>query len=984
MTKAYCLVLFIFIASALFGQKYSFVTYSTEEGLPQSQVTAICQDDKDYLWVGTIGGLAKFGGNKFISYSSVDGLLNNRITTLEFFDETIWVGHDGGISSIKHGVINSIPYTGTANERSRNVSKIIQFQQRIIVCSNGGGLFEKVNNKLVKINLSNEDFERIRDAYVYNGKLYFATKGGVLVTSDLKSFEKLEGLNDGTFSGVTGYGDKLVFSTYNSGVFVRDMKSNKQKFIDPIRLKYSVSGCYLDRSNQIWLTTLDGVIKIDGKYRLTFFDEQNGMPVNMISCIFNDNTGNIWIGSQGKGVFRFPTSDFKYYDQTTGFPTDLFLSGFQDENGDYYFGTYDKGIVKRSRSGQISTINSRELIIWSALPNCDGKHWFGSSNSLMSLDKKGRITYYVQETEPNIPGSKITAFYKLSETSMLIGGNDGVAMYESGKFKLLGKGQNRDIGTVRDFTIFNDTLFCASNLGLFSFVNDRFELVPSTNKLIYSIEAGENALWFGTESGLFRYTDGAISKIELFEDQHSNFNNFLNLHKGRLYVGTNNGLFVVSDLKEKTPSFERYGVGDGIIDLETNLNSSFFDREGNFWFGTASGLVCYHPQSNVKKKSKPRVHLLSVLLNYEAFDYGKYSKELTKEGLPAHLDLPNSKNNLIFEFDGVSLAHQKGIGYQYFLEGLRESWSTITDNPTISFTNLPPGDYLLRVRAVDIDGEYSDEIQISFVVNQAFYKTWWFISLEIIALIVILIAIFRYRIKRIAEINEKERMDYQARLLSLEQKSMNASMNRHFIFNSLNSIQYFINKHDKLSTNKYLTNFAQLIRKNLDSATAVGNVISLEEELDRLKLYLSLESMRFKDRFDYEINVGENIDVESIMIPPMIMQPFVENSIIHGILPREDVKGLIKIDVFIKEDYLHISINDNGIGFQESLKSKKFNDGDHRSQGMEITSKRIELIQKNSPNDISLEGPDEIIGNDGSINGTHVLIKIPVFDLENT
>ncbi len=982
MIKALVTFLIVFTSSALLGQKYSFVTYSTEQGLPQSQVTAICQDDKDYLWVGTIGGLAKFGGNKFTTYSSTDGLLNNRITSLEFFDETIWVGHDGGISLIKHGNIENVSYTGTGNERSRNVSKIIQFQERILVCSNGGGLFEKVKDKLVRLKLENEDFEQIRDAHVYKGVLYLATKGGVLVTTDLKYFRKLEGLNDGSFSGVTGYGDKLVFSTFNSGLFIRDMKSNKQDFIDPVQLKYSVSGCYLDRANQIWLTTLDGIIKIDSNQKLFFFDESNGMPVNMISCIFNDKTGNIWIGSQAKGVFRFPTSDFKYYDQTTGFPTDLFLSGFEDQKGDYYFGTFDKGIVKKSRSGQISVIPSRDLTIWSALANCDNKHWFGSSSSLISMDQNGKLTYYTEENEPNIPGSKITTLYKLSESSMLIGGNDGVAIYEAGKFKRLGSGENRDIGTVRDFGILNDTLFCASNLGLFAYVKGQFIPVPNTSKLIYSIEANENTLWFGTESGLFSYRNGKIKKIELFQDLGSNFNNFLNFRNNKLYVGTNNGLFIVSNLNSAAPTYERFGIGDGIIDIETNLNSSFFDSKGNFWFGTASGLVCYHPDFDYKKKSKPKVHLLSVLLNYEPFEYGKYSKDLSNEGLPMHLNLPNSKNNLIFEFDGVSLAHQKGIGYQYFLEGLRESWSTITDNPTISFTNLPAGDYLLRVRAVDVDGEVSDEIQIPFVINQAFYKTWWFIALEILALIGIVITIFRYRIRRLAELNEKERMEYQARLLSLEQKSMNASMNRHFIFNSLNSIQYFINTQDKLAANKYLTNFAQLIRKNLDSATAVGNVISLEEELDRLKLYLSLESMRFKDRFEYEININD-VDIESVQIPPMIMQPFVENSIIHGILPMENVKGLIKIDLFIKEGYLHISIEDNGVGFQESLKNKQYKYGDHRSQGMEITSKRIELIQQNSPNDISLIGPEQITDSNGLINGTRVLIKIPVFDLEN-
>jgi len=141
--------------------------------------------------------------------------------------------------------------------------------------------------------------------------------------------------------------------------------------------------------------------------------------------------------------------------------------------------------------------------------------------------------------------------------------------------------------------------------------------------------------------------------------------------------------------------------------------------------------------------------------------------------------------------------------------------------------------------------------------------------------------------------------------------------------------------------------------------------------------------MRFKDRFEYQFNISNEVDAESIMIPPMIMQPFIENSIIHGILPRENKKGLIKVDVFIENGYLNIVIEDNGIGITESLKSKTHNIGDHRSQGMEITSKRIELIQKISKDDISLVGPEQIIGNNGLINGTRVLIKIPVFDLEN-
>ena len=343
-----------------------------------------------------------------------------------------------------------------------------------------------------------------------------------------------------------------------------------------------------------------------------------------------------------------------------------------------------------------------------------------------------------------------------------------------------------------------------------------------------------------------------------------------------------------------------------------------------------------------------------------------------------NLTLPNSKNNLMIELDGVSLIYHEGLKYQFLLsDGSSDEWSPLTEIPTITFTSLPAGSYELRMRAVDIEGRASEEVVLPFTIKEAFYRTWWFFLLCGVAIALIVVGVFRFRLKRINEINEKEKLEFKTKLLALEQKSVNASMNRHFIFNALNSIQYFINTQDRLSANKYLTNFAQLIRKNLDSATADNNTITLEEELSRIKLYLSLEAMRFKDRFEYEIKVDDEVDAESIMIPSMIMQPFVENSIIHGILPNESIQGEIKILVKQSDKGLDIIIEDNGIGVNQSLKNKSEMDGDHKSQGMEITSKRIELIQKISDVGISLEGPEEIIGKDGSIKGTRVLIKIP-------
>jgi sensor histidine kinase YesM len=275
----------------------------------------------------------------------------------------------------------------------------------------------------------------------------------------------------------------------------------------------------------------------------------------------------------------------------------------------------------------------------------------------------------------------------------------------------------------------------------------------------------------------------------------------------------------------------------------------------------------------------------------------------------------------------------------------------------------------------------SNTIELPVQITPPFWRTWWFYTIMILIVILAIRAFFRSRIKQERERNYKKNLEYKTRLLALEQQSLNASMNRHFIFNSLNSIQYFINTQDKISANRYLTNFAKLIRKNLDSAAEAENMVTLQQEIERLELYLSLEAMRFKDRFTYHIN-DNGIDTESIIVPGMLLQPFVENSIIHGILPNETIKGHIEVTIQLSKDHLEITLDDNGIGIDFSMEKKKMMVGDHKSQGMEITSKRIDIIRELSKKDFELEGPFQLTNPDHSIKGTRVLLKIPVENLD--
>jgi LytS/YehU family sensor histidine kinase len=333
--------------------------------------------------------------------------------------------------------------------------------------------------------------------------------------------------------------------------------------------------------------------------------------------------------------------------------------------------------------------------------------------------------------------------------------------------------------------------------------------------------------------------------------------------------------------------------------------------------------------------------------------------------------------------DGISLSNYTKLSYQFFLEGQDENWTPLTPNSTITYSGLSAGDYRFFARAIDQNGNKSNLITIPITIRQAFYKTYWFISLVVLLISFGVYKLIKLRIEREREKNENERLSYKSKLNSLEQKSLNASMNRHFIFNSLNSIQYFINTQDRKSANQFLTNFAQLIRKNLDSSEE-GNMVTLVQEIERINLYLSLEQMRFNKRFVYSIDCPEEIDQEAIIIPAMMLQPFIENSIIHGILPNEEKEGKITVTFSIEQpSTLVIQIDDNGVGIEHSMNSKVKYDGDHKSQGMEITSKRIDLLKKISSNEFDLIGPVQLENENRLINGTRVTLKFYIEHLEN-
>jgi LytS/YehU family sensor histidine kinase len=263
----------------------------------------------------------------------------------------------------------------------------------------------------------------------------------------------------------------------------------------------------------------------------------------------------------------------------------------------------------------------------------------------------------------------------------------------------------------------------------------------------------------------------------------------------------------------------------------------------------------------------------------------------------------------------------------------------------------------------------------SFNILTPYYATWWFRTLIILIFGGIISLIIFWRISIVEQKRENKRLIDQSKMLALEQQTLNANMNRHFVFNSLNSIQYYLNNEDKYNANLYLSRFAKLIRKNLDSSQSTFT--SLHEEIERMKLYLGLEQMRFKDRFDYHFIIDKNIDLFKTKIPAMLFQPYLENSIWHGILPMK-TKGNINIKILLNgNDNIEIEITDDGIGIRTSLGQKVNNKSDHISKGMNITMNRINLFNQIGKNNAAVHGPEEL-QKDGKPFGTRVKLILPL------
>jgi ligand-binding sensor domain-containing protein/cellobiose-specific phosphotransferase system component IIA len=992
MKNIFLLVCLFFVQTA-FAQVYNITSYSVGEGLMQSQVWAIHQDSKGFLWVGTHRGACRFDGKNFVDFLPESGLAGSFINAIaEDKTGNIWFGTEKGVScwdGMKFRRL--IRAEGWASKEVHAL--YVDKENTVWIGTKGGGLVKYQQNKFItntspQTNLPTNVNTISPDE---KGNLWIGTNDGLFLynekTQNMTLIEASKGLE---IYSVLNEGMNEVWIGTNKGVWKYDNHHFVNLGEKNPSLKNQIYTITKDKKGIIWFGSNIGLARQEMGVFSEFHSQQ--WAENQIvrsSCV--DREGNVWIGTDGAGLSKFRRGIFTIYNKENKLSSELAKSFLEDESGNMWVSTTNNGINLLS-GGKISYLTKENGLcnndICYSYKDNKGGFWFGSYSQGVSLYENGRFTNFNLSN-----GLKSNSVYCIAEDkrkNMWFGTASGISIWNGNSFRYISTKDN--LTDERVYAIFPDSkgnvwVGTANGVSCIkeneAIQNFSMKEGLSDNLVLTILEDKKGWLWFATRKGLSVFTGKEWLIIDIPGKSASNdiVGMVFDDHE-KLWLGTNNGVFrmdVAEYYKDKERLvFRHFSEADGLPSLECNGNAAFKDAKGNIWIGTISGAAVFPAQTTTEEEELlPVPHILDVRLFFKelkAWDIRPDSIN-KNSGLPENLVLAYNFNHLTFNFIGICNKNTNAVRYQFMLEGFENDWQPITDETFATYNYLKPGTYTFKVRATNDSGKWTEVKTFSFKIERPYWLQWWFILLEILLVGAVATIIFFTIRDRNRQRTAQKQMKERAEMLQLEHQALYAMMNPHFTFNALQSIQYFIHSQDKLAATKFLSNFAKLVRMNLDSSKS--DFISLNDEIERLKLYLSLEKMRFQEKFDYEIIVDEEIDKSGTLIPPMILQPFVENSIKHGIMPL-DYKGEIRVEIFEKDDVtLQVSIIDNGIGIEASKKMKADRPSSHVSKGMLITQERLKLFANMTGKEYAID-ISEVHKEGGEVGGTKVSISLPM------
>lgn len=708
---------------------------------------------------------------------------------------------------------------------------------------------------------------------------------------------------------------KLYFGT-DRGVYIYKADTT---FEDSLLSGQSIYGIMRDRDDNVWISTAENGVYCLLKTNGTVLDKTTGLFSSNVQSLFVDK-GVVYAGSE------MGTIDIIWKGKVLG---SLLLSrkdnmysrirSFVSLNGDTIAVVTDGGIGLCSKKYlRIISLTPALLPYNKAIAETQNSRQYliGSSATLDRYDKERKSIFKVVD-------KRTTALYVDKRGHCWFGSIDGL-------YKV-------------DLDVWTVTLFAKEDSVL-------------TNTVSFISGGSDSIVWVASHSyGLtailpdgqikhFTERDGLISDIisKLYVDTSRN----------NVWIATYQGLCKLHyhyNGKSLSANIKNYTLNTGLVDNKVN---DVFVKDDTVYAATSKGLCIF--RDDYVHRDIP-VYFTKVAVDKSELPFASNYK------------LGYKQNHISVSFSGICYSCGGNLSYAYRLlnSGGDTNWKTTLEN-TIEFAGLSPDRYTFQVRTND--GPVST---MSFTIAAPFWERSWFYLVGFITIAIVLALLYRYRINTIKK-REAERTVAFKQISDLELRLLQAQLNPHFIFNALNSIQMYINLMDKRRANEYLVKLARLMRLFLDASREPFGTV--QNEVLILSLYCELEKLRFEDKFEYEIRCDDTISRETLMFPSMLVQPFVENAINHGLMNKG--RNALLVISFVKEaDMIICTIDDNGIGREKAMELRQKSGRHNRSWGVSLSEERVQALNKLNGNNTSIEIIDKTDG-DGNPAGTRVVITV--------
>jgi ligand-binding sensor domain-containing protein len=948
----------VFLRGSFFSQNYSFKTYSHSDGFHSPEAMRVFNDSRGFLWIGCVDGLTRYDGLKFITYTKTDGLIENEIQGISEDKKTnLWIASISGISYFDGKNFINYGYKKIAkpSEKPYFISVHETSNGTIYACSATG---------LYKLDKNKKEFCQLAEIDTYVSDLIEDKEGTIWIAASLaiytikeKVFRKIN------LDSIIGYNTAtcLTFDKNQNlwiGTTKGILKYANKKFVyyfSELKSNHNIKDVIIAEDSSVIFTSATPEIKIykNGNFKLLNLSNEIGNVD--IQNLTIDKEGNYWLAAIG--LVKMYTKPFQKHYLSDAINSKInTISG--DENS-LYFGT-DKGlkIVKNNRITTYYPNNySNEDKTITSLCKVDSFLLAGTHSGSVYKFYKNKFLPFDASSSAN---DKVNHILQSGKNEFWICKNTTVTHKLNGKASHYTLSENVSAYTQNAFLDSSKNLWLANLESLTIYKNDHLNVLGKKQGFIYkspvTINQDKNAvIWIGTfGDGLVKY-DGKTFKN--YSVKNSLVNDYVSasyydVEENVLWVGTNNGISKLKlDHNSNISSIKNYNSNYGDFNLSCNQNCIYKLKNGHMLFGCKDNLVEYIPSLDQNKKSVIPFYFEGVRLNYEKTNWEPYSKNVNLwSNMPNALILPYDKNHLTFDFTAINFNDSKNINFQWKLLNTEKEWSPESKNNFVTYSNIPPGTYTFSCRVSNSSGVWSKPIAFSFTITPPFYQTTWFTPLLIILLISGAFISSHFQVKKI-QMQEALKTENYRQLAEVELKAMRAQMNPHFIFNTLNSIQEVVLNKDDATARIYLSDFALMMRMILENSSQKD--ISLDSELEFINLYLKLEKLRFEDKFNVTISVSDFIDIHQIKIPPMLLQPYIENAILHGLMHKTK-DGVLNISFEMTTindiEILKCSITDNGVGRKRSKELSAWKGKKHQSMSTEITEERVLLLNNINSN----------------------------------